>query len=398
MNILLLTHIYPPAIDGGSQAIFHLGQQFLQNGHQIKVLTTDCHSTDDFVNPNFKPVKFTPSPHISRLPIYHTLRRPLKAFSFLFPGHSYFRHLIEISQKGPILKLIPFFRFTVSIFSFHPRLIIAGPFPTTIPLYAQFIKFISGSKLIIMPALHPNDSDFSKKPLLSSLKSADFIWSLTQSETDYYQNYFKLPVSKIITAGVGIDPKLLSPPNPNHPPKSPNILYIGSFSAHKGLNTLIRAFTNLSKDYPNLTLTLAGQTTLYFPILDSQIKKLPSNLQNRIKIIKNFKTDKLAKLIDSSDLLILPSRHESFGIVLLESWARQKPVITSDIDPLKELVKKTHGGLTFKTNSAPDLQSKISQLLSDPIKQKLFGLNGYIYVKNNYTWPQIYQKIQSQLS
>jgi glycosyltransferase involved in cell wall biosynthesis len=59
-----------------------------------------------------------------------------------------------------------------------------------------------------------------------------------------------------------------------------------------------------------------------------------------IKFIFSFPQKKLTQLIDSSTILILPSAQESFGLVLLESWARGKPVITSNIPPLLELVKK----------------------------------------------------------
>ena len=398
MNILLLTHIYPPAIDGGSQAIFHLGQQFLQNGNQIKILSTDCNSSDDFINPNYNPIKYSPDPNIYRLPIYHSLRRSLKALSLFLPLNSFLRHFLEIFQKGPIFKIYPFLKFIVFSFRYHPDLIIAGPFPTTISLYAVLLKLITGSKLLIMPAFHPTDSDFTKKPLLTSLKASNFIWSLTQFETTHYTQYFGLSATKIITAGVGIDPKLIINSKTKNHPDTQNILYIGSFSAHKGLGTLVKAFNHISADYPHLKLTLAGQATLFFPSLKSQIKQLPLSIQNRIKIIRNFPSSKLSDLIDNATILILPSLHESFGIVLLEAWVRQKPVITSDIKSLQEIVKKTHGGLIFKTNSYLDLSSKISELLNSPIKQKLFGLNGYLYVKNNYTWPLIYQKIRSILS
>jgi glycosyltransferase involved in cell wall biosynthesis len=113
-----------------------------------------------------------------------------------------------------------------------------------------------------------------------------------------------------------------------------------------------------------------------------------------VKIFKfNVKNRDLIKIIDNCQFLVLPSIQESFGLVLVESWARKKAVITSDIPSLKEIVKSSNGGLTFKTDDIDDLQQKIQQLISNPKLCRQFGQNGYLYVKNNYTWNKVSQKI-----
>ena len=49
MKILLLSHIFPPAIDGGSKVIYKLGQYFESQQHQTLYISSNCTSTDDFV-------------------------------------------------------------------------------------------------------------------------------------------------------------------------------------------------------------------------------------------------------------------------------------------------------------------------------------------------------------
>lgn len=49
-NILLVTHIYPPATDGGSKVIAKIGDHLQSHGHQTMVLTSNCSSTDDFIS------------------------------------------------------------------------------------------------------------------------------------------------------------------------------------------------------------------------------------------------------------------------------------------------------------------------------------------------------------
>ena len=90
---------------------------------------------------------------------------------------------------------------------------------------------------------------------------------------------------------------------------------------------------------------------------------------------------------------MLPSTQESFGLVIIEAWARKKPVICANIPALKELVQNSNGGLLFKTNDQQDLTQKIKEVLNDPKKATELGLNGFNYVKNNYTWNKVGQKI-----
>jgi glycosyltransferase involved in cell wall biosynthesis len=97
-------------------------------------------------------------------------------------------------------------------------------------------------------------------------------------------------------------------------------------------------------------------------------------------------------------VLISPSTQESFGLVLLEAWARSKPVIAADIPASSELINKTNGGLIFKTNDSDDLTKKINILLKDSRLQKQLGRNGFKYVQSHATWDRIGQALWSKIS
>jgi glycosyltransferase involved in cell wall biosynthesis len=397
MKILFISHIFPPAIDGGSRVIYKLGQYFQSQNHQVRHLSSNCFSTDDFVNPKSK--KTTKSHHnFIKLPVYKRLRRPLKFINLFFSPKLYFHQLLNVYQKGPIFRLVPFLKATFKIIKFQPDLIITGPLPTTTVLYANFFKKLTKSKLLINPSFHPNDSDFRQQPLIRTLQQSDFIWSLTQFEAQYFIKKFNINPQKIILAGNGVDPKILSKKLKIN--KTNNLLFIGSLSAHKGVDLLLEAFSGLAtqKKYKDLTLTIAGQKTLYYPQLEKMINSLDKNIKSKVKVIFNFPQSKLFKLIDKSTCLILPSNHESFGLVLIESWGRSKPVITSNIPSLQELVNKSNGGLTFQKNNSNDLKVKIKEIIDNPNLNKQLAQNGYQYVKTNYTWPKIGKKIWQKIS
>ena len=312
---------------------------------------------------------------------------------------SYFINLIKIFQKGPIFKFIPFIKATIKIIKFKPDLIIAGPLPTTIVLYANFFKKISTiynlrTKILINASFHPTDNDFQQIPLIKSLQKADFLWTLTQFESNYFIKNFNIDPKKIILAGNGVDSDFLKTKALTlQSSKVLNILFIGSLASHKRVDLLIKSFSTIYSLRSNISLTVAGQPTLFYPQIQKLINSLDSKTKSKIKFIFNFPQKDLFKLIDSCDVLVLPSIQESFGLVIIESWARQKPVICADIPALKELVSKSNGGLLFAVDNQDDLTKKIEFILDNPKKAEQMGKNGYEYVKNNYTWNKVGEKI-----
>jgi len=379
-KFLLITHIFPPAVDGGSKVISKMGDYLQAQGHQVLVLTTNCSSTDDFVKTKYYPISH-PRQIIS-LPVITIFHRPLKLLGKIFPNFKTF-------SKGPIFSPVSSISFLVSCLKFRPDFILAGPLPTTMVLYGRFIKFVTRNcQLIINASFHPSDPDFQTPILLSTLKSADYLWTLTEAETNYFNQHLGIPKSRLILLGNGIDQSFLK--------KSPlslfNLLFIGSFAAHKDIPTLIKAFSKLPSSF---TLTLAGQKTLYFPQIQKQINSLPPSIKKRIKMIFNFKDNYLSTLLDNCSILISPSTQESFGLVLIEAMARGRVVVAADIPASVELIKKSRGGLLFKTGDATDLKNKILKLSSSKKLMNTLSENGFNYVKSNFTWDRIsYQLCQ----
>ncbi len=425
MKILLISHIFPPAIDGGSKVIHKLGQYLESQNHQTLYLSSNCSSTDDFVKSKFKISLFKGKTGLSgkdfiKIPVYHHLRRPLKLIEkifALFINHkSYFINLLKVFQKGPIFKVFPFIKTIFIILKFKPDLIIAGPLPTTVIIYALWLKNLVNKlrggfcQLLINASFHPTDPDFHKKPLINTLKKADFLWTLTQFETDYFIKNFNIDPQKIILAGNGVDLKFLKKENKislfkgktGLSGKDFNILFIGSLAAHKRVDLLIKSFSDLiisslhqgrTPIHREVGLTIAGQKTLFYPQIEKLINSLNPKIKSKIKFVFNFKSKNLSKLIDNCSVLVLPSVQESFGLVVIEAWARQKPVICADIPALKELVKNSDGGLLFKVDDQNDLTKQIKFILDNPKKADQMGLNGFNYVKNNYTWNKVGNKI-----
>jgi glycosyltransferase involved in cell wall biosynthesis len=392
MRFLLVTHIYPPAVDGGSKVIAKLGQFFESRHHQIAVFTSDCYSSDEFVKRGLSSNKFIANPNVLRLPVYRFLRRPIKflriAFGFRF---------LSVFEKGPIFKLIPFVKSVIHVLRFKPDYIISGPLPTTVTLYAQILKVITGAKLLINASYHFTDDDFKNQLLTGVLQSTDWIWTLTDYETERMNHDLLVPRNRLINVGNGVDVDFIkNRPQNNADSPTFNVLFIGSFASHKGIETLIDAFCLIKNK--NKTLTLAGQPTLYSPKIELKIKNLSKELRSKIRISYSFESSKLKSIIDKSSVLVLPSEQESFGLVIIEAWARGVPVIGADIPSSLELINKSKGGLIFKTNSPESLKDQLNYMQTHSKEARLMAMSGYSYVKNHYTWDKIGEAIWRRIS
>jgi len=382
-KFLLITHIYPPAIDGGSKVIAKMGEYLEKHGHQILVITSNCTSTDDFVSKHHQ-TKFNQSTvNIIRLPVITLFHRPFKLFGKIFANFKTF-------SKGPIFSYLPLKK----IIEYKPDFILAGPLPTTIIIYARFLSLLTKAKLIINASFHPTDKDFQTPILLSILKKSDFIWTLTDYETQYFHKNLAISKNKLLNLGNGVDQDFLSSKVNLKIDNNHHLLYIGSFAAHKNIESLISAFSMLPKNY---FLTLAGQKTLYFPKIKQLIDSLPKSIFQRINIIYSFPNSQLSSLIDHSNILISPSLQESFGLVLIESMARSKPVIAADIYSSKEIITKSKSGLFFSSQDPIDLKNKITSLSDNQKLYEKLSHNAFNYVKKHYTWNRIGEQLCQNL-
>ncbi len=153
--------------------------------------------------------------------------------------------------------------------------------------------------------------------------------------------------------------------------------YLGRLDIHtKGLDTLVKASSSLG-----VPLRIAGEGKDRVAFL-ATIKK-----SNNIQWVGAVKGESKNAFLEGMEFLVLPSRFEGQGIVLLEAAASGKPVIVSDIPGLRYAVDAGFG-ITFKTGDAGDLAQKIKFLLENNQLRKEMGQKAREYAKN-FTWDKI---------
>ena len=171
--------------------------------------------------------------------------------------------------------------------------------------------------------------------------------------------------------------------------------YVGRIEKTKNVHLTIEAFSKLTEKHTNAYLLIAGSGSNYVDELKAIVSLLSPNVSNRIKFLIEFDQSKKAALFNSLDVLVLPSKNESFGLVFLEAWSCKKPVIGASIGAVRDVVADGHDGFIVLPDDAIDLADKMDMLLSDKKLRERFGENGFNKVKERYTWEIIVSKLRS---
>jgi glycogen synthase len=149
----------------------------------------------------------------------------------------------------------------------------------------------------------------------------------------------------------------------------------------KGLDILIKAFERIAPEYPLVKLVLAGYE---FDKVSDLLSGCPEQVRRRISYAGFVSGGEKMELLSGARLFVLPSRHESAPISIMEAAACGKPVIVSDIPELK-FVEEQGFGLSFPSDSVRGLQEKIGILLRNNEMRHQLGLKGRAYAQN-YPW------------
>lgn len=179
----------------------------------------------------------------------------------------------------------------------------------------------------------------------------------------------------------GIDRELLK----SLPEDTDYILFLSRIDIYtKGLDLLADAFERISPEYPNLRLILAGYE---FDSFRKLISRSPSFLRERIDYAGFVTGAEKVRLLSRARIFVLPSRHESSPISILEAAACGKPVIVSDIPELAFVCREGFG-LSFSSGSANALSEKMRLLLADSKEREALGKRGREFAAQ-FLWDDI---------
>jgi len=156
------------------------------------------------------------------------------------------------------------------------------------------------------------------------------------------------------------------------------VLFVGRDDPQKGVKYLVNAVKNLASQIPEIMLVMVGHQDIYN---DKNILCLP-----------RVSRSELVKLHSLSDVFVLPSVYEPFGIVLLEAMACETPCIGIRTGGMPDIIDHNRTGLLVEPRSDHGLSEAIARLYHDPEKRYRMGKKGREKVISDFNWKDISDK------
>ena len=169
-----------------------------------------------------------------------------------------------------------------------------------------------------------------------------------------------------------------------------DFLFLGRLSREKGVDWLLRAWVKLHQRGRRLVIAGTGPE-------ESSLRQLAGQLGLRDVLFTGFidkrqQTDLWAK----SAALVVPSIwDEPFGMVVLEAWARGRPVVAFAKGALPELIRHNADGLLAEPFSESSLAENIQELIISPAKGPAMGSAGRLRLEKEFSQQVWYKKIEA---
>ena len=241
-------------------------------------------------------------------------------------------------------------------------------------------------RLALLPLFHVDDDFYYWSHYLDVLRRADVCLANSWFSSKYF---YPTIGAKWINAGAGVDESIFRGPDISgerfrkrfgFDASEKIVLSVGRKSGSKQYRVIIKAVDSIQEQAP-CRLVLVGPDEDHQPITSPHCSYLGALSQSD-----------LLDAYDACDVFCLMSESESFGMVFLEAWMREKPVIGNrNCGPVAILIKEGVNGL-LASNRA-ELEENLVTLLHDSDTRKRFGQLGLEQASTNHTWNVIAKRI-----
>jgi glycosyltransferase involved in cell wall biosynthesis len=380
-NILQITKYFYPATSFGGpvQCTFNLSKCLKKNGHNVTVYTTDALAigTNARIKNQYQEIE-----GISVFNFRNTAK-----FCGLFISPGIIQALKAHIEEFDVVHLHEYRTFQNLVFDYLKKNV-----PYVLSCHGEFTYKEEQWNQRLPRRLF--DYVFGKK----LVRHANKLIALTQFEAyEYLKAGIKPHKIAIVPNGVAAEDFS------NLPPKGyfrtlfgikeqHIILYLGRLHKRKGIDTLVKAFSLLSRNRSDARLVLAGPDDGFLGTLETDVRKF--NLKDKVSFTGSLNRKQVLAAYNEASVVVYPSIQEGFPIVPLEAGIMGKPIIVSD-DVAMDFVREGRFGLTIKYGNTLQLEEALETILNRPEISRELGANGKEYVMRCYSWENIAKKVEN---
>jgi glycosyltransferase involved in cell wall biosynthesis len=363
MIVVQVSPYYPPNIGGLQTVVQKISVALSKKGYEVLVITSRSHRNqppmERFGTLTIKYLEVFEIGHTPIMPklFFEILNLPKDAIVHLHAAQPFVPEIVAFATK---LRRMPY------IVHYHGDVLPSGKLGFLLPFYKKVVlrAVLKGAKFIITPS---NDfKNFLVKNFLIQKTKITVIPNGVDGGIEYLSKYKNLKINKT------------------------NLLYVGRLVSVKNLPLLIDAIAKVVKFNKNIHLNIVGSGEMEKILKDKVISK---DLSSYISMVGTKTGVILDKIYMNSDIFVLCSKKESFGIVLLEAMSHGLPIIASNVIGIRNLIHQGFNGILFRQNSSEDLANKILILIEDERLRKKLIENGFKTAKS-HDWMNITIKIE----
>ena len=246
-----------------------------------------------------------------------------------------------------------------------------------------------------------NDSWLNRMSLKAQYNLCDHIFVHTDGMKTELTSEFCIPESKVSVIPFGINNTVpntgLSRPEAKAQlgvsPSDKALLFFGNIAPYKGLEYLVAAFTELTKNDSSYRLLIVGRPKGfkdYWSQIEGTIRR--SCIRDRVIEIIEYVPDEAAELyFNAADILILPYTHVFQSGVLFLGYSFGLPAIAADVGTLREEIIEGKTGFVFKPRDSSDLARQIDTYFKSELFRDLESRRLKIseYANERYAWSKV---------
>lgn len=251
------------------------------------------------------------------------------------------------------------------------------------PLVATFHGFLSlehrhGKKQRLAEKCHAAWAGGFEKNLL---RSVDACIAVSPEMRDEMEELLPGVAAKttVITNGVDV-PKTLPRPDVTDPNL---LLFVGRICELKGIYPLLETMRNLPE---RIRLVVVGDGE---DRAEMMRRAEAAGLEERVQFVGSQPPERVFEWVHRARALVLPSYHETQGIVLLEANACGKPVAASDLPGTRSVVTLNENGLLFEAGNVTQMTAAIRAIFDDDELARRLGLRGRAIAAERFSWEKI---------
>lgn len=394
MRFVHVTHRTWPVVGGSEQYVLRMARCQVRAGHEAIIIATEAETLSALWSASGKTL---PADLPDRHEGVRILRLPLRHLALGDVTFPLFRRLVWLLSRVSPQAALPLGRYAPWLPDLAPVLASAEAdvlFAWNLTLEGLTIAVAREARRreipwIAVPLLHlARPRFYTMSHQLGLLRSATRVLAQTETERAYLLEQ-GIDRRRVSVVSPGVDPDAASRADGERfrrkygIPSGPLVVTISNLSFEKGAFHLVQAMRRIWQEGSPAALVLIGPPA---PAIRRQLEKLPGEMQalcHRVGPVPEAdKWDALA----AADVMALPSKTESFGIVFLEAWLAGTPVIGARSGAVAEVVREGVDGLLVEFGDVRGLAEAIRTLLNDRRLATALGARGRDKVLQTYTW------------